>query len=473
MTAGTQQVRPVFLRSAAFVAARVVTGGLSVLASLLLYRFLRPEEAGRFQFVLAGGMTLGVLCGLGFHDTLARFVPERSVEESGGLFRRALRWSAAAGLVLGIVIIAAGRWGALPRDAARAGILLPAFVLTYAVYTCCLGMLRGGGRLRALSLLDLGWNFGAKAGAVAVAVSLPFFVPAFAAYAGVDLLVAGTALWILRRHLRGAPRSLGPEASLFARVVLAAELVRILCSTVDIYVVRAMLGAEATGLFTAGARLTTIVESLVLTPIGVPLLYYFSRPGSDDLRRSAVENGTRLLGGAMGAGSLLLAAAAAPVVRILLGSDYEGSVPVARIYTGHAVGASLLVLLIPLYNSKNRPAYAIAQALTVLTVNLALDLILVPTLGIEGAAFAGVAATGCAALAFAWIARNRLQVDPVGGVVRVLALYFVCYAILAAGWTVPALALYALGLWSLRIIRRKDLELIRRRPPEPGSAPGS
>ncbi len=467
------ETRRIFLHSAGFVAARAATGGLSVLASLLLYRILRPEEAGRFQFLLAGGMTLGVLCGLGFHDTLARFIPERPDGQSGGLFRRALRRILVFGPALGAIVYVAIRATGFPLDAARAGLLLPAFVLVYALYTCALGMLRGQGKLKILSLLDLGWNFGAKAAAVAVALALPEFVPAFAAYAGLDLLVVLVAFWLLRGQLRGPAPPLDREVVGFARLVLLAELVRILCSTVDVYVVRGLLGAEPTGLFTAGVRMTTIVEQLVLTPIGVPLLYYFSRPGSEDLRRTVVENGTRLLGALMGAGALLLAATAGPIVRLLLGADYEGSVPIARIYTGHAVGASLLVLLIPLYNSKNRPAYAIAQSLAVLGVNLVLDLALVPRMGIRGAAIAGVAATGTSALLFAGIARARFQVDARGGVLRVLSLYFVCYGVLAVGWTVPALALYAIGLWALRLIRRRDIELIRRRPRAQGSAPAS
>lgn len=58
MTERAQEARRVLLHSVGFVAARIVTGGLSVLASLMLYRILRPEEAGRFQFVLASGRLL-------------------------------------------------------------------------------------------------------------------------------------------------------------------------------------------------------------------------------------------------------------------------------------------------------------------------------------------------------------------------------------------------------------------------------
>ena len=114
-------------RSVRFVSARTVTGSLSVLASLLLYRALGPEEAGRFQFVLAAGMTLGVLAGMGFFETLSRFVPERAPREGNGLFRRALQWNLAVGVLFGVLLWGVVRATGFPRDAAQAGFLLPLF----------------------------------------------------------------------------------------------------------------------------------------------------------------------------------------------------------------------------------------------------------------------------------------------------------------------------------------------------------
>jgi O-antigen/teichoic acid export membrane protein len=459
----------IFLHSAGFVSARAATGALSVIASLLLYRALGPEQAGRFQFVLAVGMTLGVVCGLGFHETLARFVPERSAAEGGGLFRRATQLTLLFGLLLGAVLFGTIRLLGVPEDMLAAGALLPAFVIVYGLYTCALGMLRGQGRLKILPVLDLGWNFGAKAAAVLIAFAIPTFVPAFAAYFGVDLLVVFLCVWLLRGSIRGPVGRVSKEDARFASMVLVAELLRTLCSTVDLYVVRGLLSAEATGLYTAGVRITTIVEQLVLSPIGVPLLYYFSRADSEELTRSIVVNGTRLLGGMMGAGALVLSAVARPLVDLLLGPQFQGSAVVAQIYTGHAVGSALLVLLIPLYNSRNQPQFAIHQVLLILALNLGLDLILVPRYGIAGAAAAGVASMVIAAVVFAWLTHSRYRVDIRSGVVRTLALYLCCHALLTVGWVIPALVLYGAGLWALRIVRYRDIELLRRRPaPERG-----
>lgn len=457
-------IRRVFLRSAGFVTARVLTGAAAILASLLLYRILGPEDAGRFQLVLAMGMTLGVVSGMGFLETLARFVPERSREDGERLFRRAAFLS--FGLAVGIggvlhLLLHATRFSG---DAARVGGLLPAFVVIYALYTTALGILRGQGRLRVLPALDLGWNFGAKGAAVLALLVVPGFVSAFAAYTAFDLLVLLGALCLLRGALIGPMARFRSEEATFARLILLGEIIRVLSRAVDIYVVRGLIGPEATGIFMAGARVTTIVEQLILTPIGVPLLYYFSRPGSDELRRTVVENGTRVLGGVMGLGALCLAAASGPIVSILLGSQYQASIAVARLYTGHAVGASLLVLLLPLYNSRNRPDLGIAQAGLVLVLNLVLDLILVPRFGVVGAAASGVAAACAAAIVFAWLVRSRFGVEIRWGVIRVLGLYSICYAFMIAGWAGPAIAAYVVGLWALRLVRRSDLALLRRTP---------
>ncbi len=58
-----------------------------------------------------------------------------------------------------------------------------------------------------------------------------------------------------------------------------------LLGTVDLYVLRAYLGPEDVGIFAAGYRIPLLIEQLVLAPIGVPLLYYFSHPEYRELAR--------------------------------------------------------------------------------------------------------------------------------------------------------------------------------------------
>jgi len=378
-----------------------------------------------------------------------------------GLYRRALGWNVV------VVLIGAGMFAAvrgnslLPSELSRVGFLLVAFVAVYAAYSTTVGLLRGEGRLQILPRLDLGWNFAAKATALGVGLMIPQYVQIFSAYVVVDLIVVGLAVFAARGALRTPSAPFGKEASRFARLILAAELFKILSRTVDIYAVRLLLDAESTGIFTAGARFSMAVEQIVLTPIGIPFLYYFSHPETAAVRRFAVENGTRLVATLVGFGAIVLAVCSKPIVLILLGDAFAASIPVLRVYAGHAVGASLLILLVPLYQSRDVPQFGIFQALAVFALTLCLDVALIPRYGVLGASVAGVVATALVSLAAAWFVWRRFGVDIRAVSVRVLAVYAAAFSTLFSPWPWIAIPVYVLGVFAFRLLKAGDRELLK------------
>jgi len=449
--------------TAGYVVLRAITGALGVVASLFLYRLLGPDQAGRLQLVLALGMTVGAIAGLGFYDTLARFVPERSPEEGRGIFRRALTLNGLA-LAVGAVVFAvlwASGWG-LPPEVRHAGVLFLVFAAGYALYTTSLGMLRGTGRLTTIPRLDLGVNFGSKVTAVGVVLLVPGFLAAFAAHVVMQVAMLVAAFWLVREVLRSPSVRLHREESRFGVLILVGTVLQLLLSTVDLYVLRILLGPQDVGLFAAGARIPLLAERIVLSPMGVPLLYYFSHPRYGEMREAVVRRGTRLTGAVLGYAALILAAAAPLIIRILLGPAYAGSVGVARIYAAHALGMGLLIFSVPLYGSLNHPEYGIFQGGVTFVINLGLDLLLVPRYGPLGAAYAGAIAVGVTALGAAWFFHARLGIDVRWPVAGVVLLYAGCFLILTTPFFWAGLVLYPAALWPLRLLRRGDFRLLAR-----------
>ncbi len=450
--------------SAGYVSWKTVTGALGMLAGLFLYRVLGPDQAGRLQLVLALGMTAGSIVGLGFYETLARFVPERSEAEGRGLFRRALTLNGRAVLAgLGVFAVMWVLKLGLPVELRRAGVLFVLYTAAYALYNTCLGMMRGQGRFTLIPRLDLGANFGARVAALALVAVVPGFLSAYAAHVAAQIAMLAVALLLLRPALAAAPVRFRRAESRFGALILVGIVLQLLLSTVDLYVLRILLGPEDVGLFAAGSRIPLMAEQLVLAPIGVPLLYYFSHPETSVMREAVVRRGTRLAGAALGLAALVLVVAARPIILILLGEAYRGSIPVARAYAFHPVGIGLLLFSLPLYGSVSRPEYGIVQGAVTFVLNLGLDLLLVPRYGPLGAAVAGVIAVAVTALGASVFLHARFRVDVRWPVAGILLLYAVGLTLTVRVHPAAGIAAYVLLLWPLRLFRRGDLALLRRR----------
>ncbi len=455
--------RTLVSRSAGFVSWKTITGALGVLASMLLYRVLGPDQAGRLQLVLAVGMTLGALGGLGFYETLARFVPARGDEAGGGIFRRALRWNllafAAGALVYGALW--ALDWG-LPPELRRVPAFFLVFTAAYGITTTAMGMLRGQGRFHLIPRLELGSNFGAKLFSLGLVLVIPGFATAVGVHAAMQVLVLVAALVLLRRWLRGPAAPFAAGEVRYGRLMLAALVVQLLVGTVDLYVLRALLGPEQVGLYAAGYRIPLLAEQLVLGPVGVPLLYYFSHPDYAHLKPGVVRRGTRLTAALLGLAALVLAAVAGPLITLLLGGAYAESIPITRIYAAHPLGVGLLLFTLPLYGSVSRPEFGIVQGLVTFGLNLVLDLVLVPVYGPAGAATAGVIAVMVTALGAAEFLHRRFDMEIRPVVAGVILLYAACFGLMTWTrlWLGPVVFLAA--LWPLRLLRREDLAFVRR-----------
>ena len=449
--------------SAGYVFFRTIAGGLGAAATLLLYRLLGPDEAGRFAVAMALATTFGSLTGLGFTGTLARFVPEGGPDEGAGLYRRALRFVFIA-LFFGALLFVVFSWlgFGVPAEIRSIVPIVIVAMAAYTLYTTAQGMMQGQGRFRLLPRLEFGANFMAKIAALGVILIIPGYVAAFTARTVVQVLIVGLTFYILKGALSKPERRLKSHEAEFTRLVWFGAVILMLSNTVSLYVIRFMLEPADVGIFAAGSRFTVIIEQLVIASINVPLLFYFSHPESSSMKYAIVQKGTRVAGSLMGLAALFLAITAEWIVRLLLGEAYDESASVARIYASHALGAALLIFFVPLSTSENKPQYVITLNFTNFLITLILALILVPSYGAIGAAIAGVVAIQVVVIGATVFLKHRFGVDVRGIVFRILALYSGCYVLLEWGQPLLACLVYIAALWPLKLLRPGDYDLIKR-----------
>jgi O-antigen/teichoic acid export membrane protein len=194
------------------------------------------------------------------------------------------------------------------------------------------------------------------------------------------LLVRGR--WRPRLDLR-----LAREHARFVAVAFAATTLLLLLTKVDVLIVQFALGDVPTGYY---AVASSLVETLRFFPaIAATLLLARLAPSHRAATRVSVVRLAGLsMAGLMTAVALVAAVLATPVITLLYGADFDASVaPFLLLLPGLVMGAVSSVLM-SYFWSVGESILTVAGPLAGLIVNVALNLLLLPILGVNGAAVA-------------------------------------------------------------------------------------
>ena len=222
------------------------------------------------------------------------------------------------------------------------------------------------------------------------------------------MLVGFLGSGILPRNLR-----LGSEArriGRYAGVLLIVEGTFTIFNQVDVLIIGAYLGASSVGIFSAPMQLIAFFaypSSAITAGVG-PRLSRVA-PGGPNIRAFAV--GVRLMFIVQAGIAALVLGWAGLMVRVALGPKYAGSVDVLRALAPfvflNGFGALVSISANYLGEASSRLPVAIATVL----INIGLDLLLVPRLGVIGAAIGTDAAYLLYAPAHLYICQRVLKVD--------------------------------------------------------------
>ena len=376
------------IKGAADVAGKAVTLVITVLAA----RILNADAFGVLALAMATGWLLGVATDAGLSMHLARETARRS-GEARQLLVEVLRLR--AGLAyLAATMIAFFTPRIVPPNWKMQFVLIVLAQLTGAVIETIAHYFRGLGRSEIESAIHAACRFSTLVLAVIVLAWWPrldFLGAAMLAPAVVAMLVSVAIAWRLSAGSRepgtGNRQGLLTPARFFKDVLPlgAGVLLSALYFRIDVYVIEQWHGLEAVGGYNAVFRL---VEALRLWPAAVMAVTFPMLVQTADTRLVRRIGGSLAVAGV--ALALVCAVGSSQIVPLVYGAAF--------LYT--APTFAILSLALPLFflnyalthqviGWDGQRAYLLIAALA-LVANVAANLALVPTRGIQGAAVATI-----------------------------------------------------------------------------------
>lgn len=433
------------------ITAAAFTAGLT----LFLVRALGPSDYGLYALALSISALLTLPSDLGISAAAARFVAEQRGDPAAvaAILAAALRLKLLIGTAVGLGLFAAA--GAVADGYDEPGLLWPLRAMAIVLFSQSILQLVGGaftahGRIVATLWIAL------SASTVELLTAVAFVLlgggaagAAFGRTAGwlVALLVG---LVQLSRFLgrsaivgrRAVPHTLRRIAG-YASALVLVEASFALFDQVGAVLIGAFLGTTAVGVFQAPMRL---IASLHLPGLAVAqaVAPRLARHELVAPNVSAFLSALRWVIVLQTAFAAPLLAWAEPIVGLLLGAEYDESIGLLRILTPYMFLSGVAPLLSLSVNYLGRARLRMPIAVGALAINLTLAAILIPTIGVEGAAIGSVAGYVLYVPGHLWLCRQAL-----GFPLLPLAKTFVRSLLAGAAATgaLAALGTHELALW--------------------------
>lgn len=386
--------------SAYTLLAQLLSGAFTAALAIFLVRRLGPTEYGVFAVAVSVSLVLVPVADLGVSQATARFLAERSDDprRAWQVMASALRLKVPLATLVGGTLTLSAPLLARALDVPAAegplrvmGAVVLGQSLLLLVMAAFVALRRNLVRLKVTtfeSSLEASVSValvllagGAMAAAVGRAIG-------FAAGGAVAVLV----LW---RHLaRGRGEGASPldpvPLSQIARYGAALGLIEgvwAIFDRLDVLMIAVILGPREAGLFEAVLRLTAIAAY-----VGIAIGSGFAPRAAHGAAGPMARGGLVLVLRVALVIHIGLAAAIAvwapSIVEIALGATYLPAADVLRLLGWTVLLLGLAPLLSMTLNYRGLARQRIVPAVACLAVNFALDLVLIPSMGIEGAALA-------------------------------------------------------------------------------------
>lgn len=381
------------LRSAAWVfSSQVASIALAMPVSILLARVLGPEGKGVLsvvqQIAVVGAAVLNVGLGPAFTFRAAK----REVHGPYAVGLSLTLSLAAAAVLLSVFVVTRARIGpALLPEEPFVLLALGALAVGPVIFSQVMsGLLVGAGSVRTSSLVSVG----------SLAVQLAGFV----CLALVGALTPGSAIavWILA--VSGAAVAMGAlgyrvraagvldgAAALLRRIwrfglaAWASNGLGQIALRVDVFMVAYFIDATAVGVYSIAV---TVAELLWVLPGALNAVLVPKVAGAADTDVEVATRLSRSLWPVAACSGLALWALSVPVIPLLFGEDFRGAiVPLGLLLPGAVAIAVASMASAYLYGIGHPGDWTKASATNVV-VNLGANIVLIPVMGIGGAALA-------------------------------------------------------------------------------------
>jgi O-antigen/teichoic acid export membrane protein len=405
---------------------RLVSAGIAYVSQILLARWMGDFEYGIFVVVWVGAVVLGGLACLGFQTTLIRLVPEYSERGEGPLLRGILLGSRIEGLVASTTLAGIGALGLYVfGDSLENYYLVPLYLGAITLPMFAMGEIHDGVSrafnwadiglwptfvVRPLIILGFMWGaieFGAEANAVTAMASV-----IAAAYSTVVLQFV-----LLRRRLRtvvpAGPREFRPRSWVaIALPIFIVEGFFNLLTNIDIIIVGHYMEPDQVAIYFAAAKTLALVHFVyfAVRAGGTQRFAQYYAAG-DRVRLESFVRTTLHWTFWPSLAMIVLMFLVGEHLLALFGPNFTAGYPLFYILAiglvcRAAIGPASMLLIM----AGQQTACALVYTVTFI-VNVALNISLVPAIGLPGAATATTVALVFEAMALYWITAKRLGIN--------------------------------------------------------------
>lgn len=396
--------------------------GMGFVASVLTSRLLGAEGLGVYAFCFAVGNVLGVVGRLGLVSLVVREVAVARERKQWGLVHGMLRWAersaVAASALLAVAVAALGwwRWSASDPSTARALAVVPLLVAATSAMMIRSAALQGTQRVVAGQSTQLAMRPAVFVLGLLLLHGLSATRPdAVLAAHAVGCLAAWCAgVWLWSRDAPPpAPAVVQGRRWLRAGLPLMwLAALSLITTQVDTLMLKMLAGNASTGLYSVAAQLAHFagVVLAVINGVLAPRYAALAATGDTSELQRLVARGTA----AIALGTLPVAVTLLVFGRDLLGlfggafpASYACMVLLVAGQVANAACGSVGSLLVMSGNEREVGRVTTGTAL----LNVALNALLIPSFGAEGAAAATSISLTTWNLVLVWRVRSRLGID--------------------------------------------------------------
>jgi O-antigen/teichoic acid export membrane protein len=463
------------LRSRVFqnTAANIVGRGFALLfsvgATIILARCLGTEGLGKYGAIYAYLTLFAWMAAFGFEPILLREI-SRQRENASSLLRTAMVMSCflAVGTIAVAALIApfAGYPGTLRNLVVLAGL---EYVLTPV-------------RLPSVIFqVDLQQWYGAtinvvRQGIWCVIVAVLWFVGAPLIYiiAGrvLSASIESALLWVYsRKFLTGSGRFLGEKSvEMFSHAfpIAFASLLAMIYLRIDQVMLHKMVSDSELGQYVAATKVSELFESLPSALMFAVAPIFAVSAKEPERFRNYVDRSFRYLMILAAALCVVIAAGAAPIVRLLFGRQFLPAGPLLAVLIWSEIAVFFSAVVVNVLVAQNQQRLLPIPTLAGAAVNIALNLVFIPRYGAMGAAYATLVSYSVAWIVVLFFFKATRIVAWQG--VR-FALPVAANALVACGFAtrifgqpvlrmVAASAIFAIEMWAVKLVRRTDLSYL-------------
>jgi O-antigen/teichoic acid export membrane protein len=382
---------------------RVLAAAIGAISFPLYTRAFSVSEYGQINLALKIILLATVFSKCGVQNAVMRFYEEHAVSSSSdrlrGYFSTAIFGSALIALAvtlsftIGVALAPVSLVAPWLRDLL---FVAAGLVFVRALHSVALSFYRMEGRTRSYNFLDVGTK--ALSLTLVAALLLNPHLGARAFFMGIltaEAVVIGIFLLFLARRRLLSPGHFNLELFrtllAFGFPLIAYELASILLDSADRFLIQHHLGVEQLGLYSAAYNVSAYIQEFFVTPLSMALSPMFLKLWVTDGEQSTRKFVSTTMHYFILAGLCIVAGTVATgkdILTILASQKYVSAHPLMPVIVlGLLVYALHIFLNTALYIHKRSATSAFIVVVACLT-NIALNIALLPLLGIQGAAVA-------------------------------------------------------------------------------------